>query len=182
MDGSQRPDARLFESLAVHDKLEPGVLRGIIGALLDSGSETFIRRALDRWGKDAVFGALDWVAAHGGKMSETCRGALTFHVPSVMDWGETTPSVSVGALVAVAHIVAPYSYQIAQRDAGVFHRAFQELKNAPNGKRRLTSLLSCSRWRLAMLRQTRWHFFPNASSRCMNSSAGNGCRMMPGSR
>lgn len=118
----------LFESLAVHDRLEPGVLHGIIGALLDSGSETFIRRALDRWGKDAVFGALDWVAAHGEKMSETCRGALTFHVPSVMDWVETSPSVSVGALVAVAHIVAPYSYQIAQRDTGAFHRAFQDLK------------------------------------------------------
>lgn len=43
----------------------------------------FIRRAFDKWGEDAVFAGLDQTERHAGSMSETCRGALTFHLTEV---------------------------------------------------------------------------------------------------
>src|SRR5581483_629676 len=78
----------LFEAVASHENLSPEVVANVVNALLDSGSEAFIRRALDLWGKNAVFQALDWTDAHAGSMSETVRAALTAHLPSVMAWIE----------------------------------------------------------------------------------------------
>jgi hypothetical protein len=122
----------LFESVTSHEDLKPSVVAGIVNALLDSGSEVFMRRALDRWGKDAVFQTLDWIEAHDGAMSETGRGALTFHLSSVMDWVEAKPTRSFESLVAIAHVVAPYSYQISQRQSTVWLGAFHFLQHSSN--------------------------------------------------
>jgi len=98
----------LFEAVASHENLRPEVVANVVNALLDSGSDAFIRRALDLWGKDAVFQALDWTDAHAGSMSETVRAALTAHLPSVMAWVEGRPTRSFESLIAVSHEVAPY--------------------------------------------------------------------------
>ena len=118
----------LFESVAAH--ATPGIetVRGIVQAMLQSGSDNFLQRAFDKWGTAAVFAALDWIAANKGNMTETCRGALTFHVPDVMDWVASEPEKPTHARVAAAHVVAPYAYQIADRDTSVFHRTLHELQ------------------------------------------------------
>jgi hypothetical protein len=121
----------LFESVASHEHLDSAVVAGVVGALLDSGSETFIRRAFDRWGKAAVFQALDWTESHNGALSEICRGALASHLPSVMDWVEAKPTRSFETLIAVAHVVAPYSSKMSQRDSSVWLRTFHFLQNSP---------------------------------------------------
>lgn len=121
----------LFESVVSHESLDSALVAGIINAILESGSEVFIRRALDRWGKDAVFQVLDWTEAHNGAMSEICRDALAFHLPSVMDWVGAKPTRSFEALIAVAHVVAPYSSKILQHDSSVWLRTFHFLQNSP---------------------------------------------------
>jgi hypothetical protein len=120
----------LFESVVAHENLDSATVTGVVNALLESGSEVFIRRALDLWGKDAVFQTLDWTEAHNGKMSETCRGALTFHLPAVMDWIEARPTRSFESLIAVAHVVAPYSYKLSPHDYTVWVRTFHHLQRS----------------------------------------------------
>lgn len=116
----------LLDSL-VAQEIRPELVSRIVSALLDSGSDGFIRRAFERWGKDAVFAALDWTENHAGSMSDTCRGALTFHVPEVMSWVESGTR-STPALAVVAHVVAPYSYQIAKYDSTVWLRTLRVLQ------------------------------------------------------
>jgi hypothetical protein len=99
----------------------------IVSALLDSGSDGFIRRAFERWGRNAVFAALDWTDNHGGAMSDICRGALTFQVSEVMSWVELDKR-STPALAAVAHVVAPYISRIAKHDSTVWLRTLRELQ------------------------------------------------------
>ncbi len=118
----------LFESIVRHKNLDSAVVGGIISALLESRSDNFIRRAVDEWGKDAVFATLDWVVANGGVLTESSRGALTFHVNTVMDWVQASPEKSLQALLTAAHIVAPYSYQIWERDTRRWNRAFDEVQ------------------------------------------------------
>jgi GTPase-associated protein 1 len=120
----------LFESLIAHQNMEPELVRGIVSALLDSNSEGFIRRAFDQWGRVAVFQALDWSEAHGGSITETCRAALTFHVADVMSWVATAPEKSTATLPAVAHVVAPYSQQVAKNDSTVWLRTFHALQES----------------------------------------------------
>jgi len=117
----------LFESVVTQDRLAPVQIGGIVSALLESESDTFLREAFERWGQMAIFQALDWAEARGGKMSETCRRALAFHVPIVMDWVEETTR-SPESLVAVAHVVAPYSHLIAKRDSAIWLQAFRNLR------------------------------------------------------
>jgi hypothetical protein len=62
-------------------------------------------------------------------MSETCRSALTFHVPNVMAWVESGVK-SIPALTAVAHVVAPYPYQIAKHDSTVWLRTLKALQES----------------------------------------------------
>ena len=119
----------LFESVASHEDLDSATLGGVIGAMLESGSDGFIRRALDRWGQPAVFHTLDWIEAHNGGMSESCRVALTFHLTSVMEWIEASPARSIESLVAVAHAVAPYASKISHNDSTVWLRTFRSLPN-----------------------------------------------------
>jgi len=119
----------LFESVAAHEDLDSATVGGVIGAMLESGSEGFIQRALDRWGQPAVFHTLDWIEAHNAGMSESCRVALTSHLPSVMEWIEASPNRSTESLVAVAHVVAPYVSRISHQDSTVWLRAFRSLPN-----------------------------------------------------
>ena len=119
----------LFESVASHKDLDSATVGGVMGAILESGSDAFIRRALDRWGPPAVFHTLDWIEAHNGGMSESCRVALTFHLPSVMEWIEATPARSIESLVAGAHVVAPYASRISHQDSTVWLRTFRSLPN-----------------------------------------------------
>lgn len=111
----------------VAQEIRPEIVSGIVSALLDSASDGFVLRTFERWGKDAVFAALDWTENHAGLMSETCRGALTFKVSEVMSWVESGTR-STPALAAVAHVVAPYSYQIAKYDSTVWLRTLRALQ------------------------------------------------------
>jgi hypothetical protein len=122
----------LFEAVASHENLGPEIVGNIVNALLDSGSDVFITRALDLWGKDAVFQTLDWTEAHAGSMSETCRAALTAHLPPVMDWVEARPARSFESLIAVAHVVAPYTYKISKYESAVWLSTFRSLQNSDN--------------------------------------------------
>ena len=65
-------------------------------------------------------------------MSETCRAALTAHLPSVMDWVEARPARSFESLIAVAHVVAPYTYKISKYDSAVWLSTFRSLQNSDN--------------------------------------------------
>lgn len=118
----------LMDSL-IAQEIRPELVSRIAAALLDSGSDGFIRRAFERWGKEAVFAALDWTENHQGSMQDTCRQALTFQVPSVMDWVQSG-SRSTAALIAAAHVVAPYCYQIAKHDSSVWRRAYNDTKES----------------------------------------------------
>jgi hypothetical protein len=122
----------LFEAVASHENLSPEVVANVVNALLDSGSEAFIRRALDLWGKNAVFQALDWTDAHAGSMSETVRAALTAHLPSVMAWVERRHTRSFESLIAVAHVVAPYTQKTAKHDSSIWLSTFRFLQNSDN--------------------------------------------------
>ncbi len=118
----------LFESVAAHERLDSALVAGVVKALLETGSELFISRALNRWGKGAVYQVLDWTEVHDGKLSETCREALSSHLSFVMDWVQEKPTRSFESLVAVAHVVAPYSNKILQYDSTVWLRTFRYLQ------------------------------------------------------
>jgi hypothetical protein len=124
----------LFESVVASGDLDAELTQRITAALLESGADFLLRRALERWGKGAVWGALDWVASHGGRLPEYCRSLLTFHVEAVMEWVEADPARSVEALLAAARIVAPYSYDICQHDTTVWLRAFRSLRGRSDDK------------------------------------------------
>jgi hypothetical protein len=117
----------LFESVVTQDRLAPVQITGIVDALLETESDTFLREAFERWGQTAIFQALDWTEAYGGKMSETCRRALALHVREVMDWVEESKR-SPESLIAIAHVVAPNSHLIAKRDSSVWLQAFRHLR------------------------------------------------------
>ncbi len=120
----------LFEAVASHQNLGPELIGSIVNALLDSGSDIFITRALELWGKDAVFQTLDWTEAHAGSMSEICRAALAAHLPSVMEWVEARPARSFESLIAVAHAVAPYPQKISKLNSSVWLSTFRSLQNS----------------------------------------------------
>jgi hypothetical protein len=119
----------LFEAVATHKDLDSYLIKGIVRALLESGSDGFMRRALDLWGKDAVFEMLDWTGVHDGAMSDTCRDALRLHLPDVMDWVESKSIESFGSFYSVVRIVGPYASKISQRDSLVWLRNFRHLQS-----------------------------------------------------
>ena len=118
----------LFEAVVGQKELDPSAIHGIVAALLDSDSESFLRRAINLWGKDAVFSVLDWVEAHEGRMSRTCRDALSNQPDFVMDWIEQTSNRASASLLAVTHVVAPYASRISKRDSEVWLRTFREVQ------------------------------------------------------
>jgi len=119
----------LFESVANREGLDSSLVASIVSAMLETGAEWLIRRALETWGKDAVFAVLSWIDAHGGTMTEITRQALTFHVREVMEWIRSRPASSE-SLIAVAHIVAPYSYNMTTYETTVWHVVYRSLRNS----------------------------------------------------
>lgn len=119
----------LFESLISHGKLEESLIVQITQALLASDSEFLLRRALESWGKPAVFGTFEWISKHNGVLSERSMGALTYHVESVVEWLSVDAERPQNAVVIAAHVVAPYSYQIRQFSTDVWLRTFRNLLN-----------------------------------------------------
>lgn len=118
----------LFESVAAHRNLDSALVAGVVNALLESRSDAFMAKALNLWGRDAVFQALDWTEAHNGTITESCRGALISHLPAVMEWATVKPTRSFQSLLALADIVAPYSNQILQYDSSVWVETFHHLQ------------------------------------------------------
>jgi hypothetical protein len=116
----------LLDSLVVED-IPSDLVPRIVSAILDSGSDGFIRRTFERWGKDAIFAALDWMDNHVGSMSDTCREALASYLSDVMSWVESGER-STSALAAVIHVVAPYASRIAQFDSTVWLRTVRALQ------------------------------------------------------
>src|SRR5579859_821683 len=118
----------LFEAVVGQKELDSSAIRGIVAALLDSDSESFLRRAINLWEKDAVFSVLDWVEAHEGRMSRTSRDALSNQPDFVMDWVQEKADRSPASLLAVAYLVAPYASRISKRDSEVWLRTFREVQ------------------------------------------------------
>jgi hypothetical protein len=120
----------LFDSLAAQPGLEPELVRGIIAALLDSDSDAFIGRAFSQWGEVAVLHALDWIEAHGATITDHCLAALTSNVREVMSWVGTDREKSTAMLAAIAHVIAPYSSQIARHNSTVWVRTLHALRES----------------------------------------------------
>jgi hypothetical protein len=118
----------LFEAVVAQKALSSSSIHGIVAALLGSDSENFLRRAVDLWEKDAVFSILDWVGAHGGRMSRACRDALSNQPDFVMDWVQQTPSRSSSSLLGAAYLVAPHASRIAKRNSEVWLRTFHDVQ------------------------------------------------------
>lgn len=113
----------------VAQEIHPDLVSRVVTALLDSGSDRFIRRAFEQWGGDAVYAALDWTDNHEGAMSDVCRGALASHLTEVMSWVESG-NKSTQALAAVAHVIAPYASRIAKHDSTVWLKTLRALQQS----------------------------------------------------
>jgi hypothetical protein len=122
----------LFESVASHDGLNPSLIASVVSAMLDSGADGLIGRALDRWGKDAVYQVLAWSESRNGEMSDMCRQALSLHVNSVMDWVTSHPDIQPESAVAIARVVAPYSHDVVRYDSTIWLRTFRSLRGRSN--------------------------------------------------
>jgi hypothetical protein len=118
----------LFESLA-EATIEPQVVRGIIDALLESNSDSFIGLAFERWGSIAVLEALDWIEGHGTPITKPHRAALRLRVYDVMTWIKMGTEKSTSILAALAHVVAPCSRRIAENDSTVWLRTLHRLRD-----------------------------------------------------
>ena len=120
----------LFESLSSTENLSEERITGISEAIMASGSESLVRRAMDKWGKPAVFGVLNHVAKSGNSLSERVMGALTFHDVSVMEWVTANADSPLFVRVVCAHVLAPYSYKIKGFGSEIWLRTYEELRNA----------------------------------------------------
>jgi hypothetical protein len=118
----------LFESLSSAEGLSEENITAISEAIIAGGAETLVRRALDKWGKPAVFGILNYVASSGNALSERVMGALTFHDKSVMEWLCSKMERPLFAKVVCAHIVAPYSYEIKTFGSEVWLEIYEKLR------------------------------------------------------
>jgi hypothetical protein len=122
----------LFEAVVGQKELDSSTIHGILGALLDSNSEGFLRRSINQWGKDAVFSILDWVDSHEGRMSRASCDALSNQPDLVMDWVQQKSDSSPASVVAVAHAVAPYASRISKRNSEVWLRTFRDIQATAN--------------------------------------------------
>jgi hypothetical protein len=122
----------LFESLASSERLSQELIAKITEAILSSGAEILVKRALDKWGQPCVFGVLNYVADSGKELSERVMGALTFHVQSVMEWLTASTERPDFAKITCFHIVAPFSYQIRDFGTDVWLREYEELRKQAN--------------------------------------------------
>lgn len=122
----------LFEAVATHRDLDRSVIKGIIRALLESDSDVLMRRALDLWGRDAIFETLSWMSEQNGAISDSCREALRLHAPVVVEWTELGSILSFPAFHALVRIVAPHASEISNRNSDIWLQTFNRLKSDGN--------------------------------------------------
>jgi hypothetical protein len=125
--GAEHSEWEVFDALVKSKDLEDDIVKGAVSALLETRRDDVFRRTIDVWGRTAIFGAMDWLNQTDGDLSDSSRGALTFHTTQVMDWVEDGKPKSKHGLVAAAHILAPYSYQIKDRNTAVWGSLLKEL-------------------------------------------------------
>ncbi len=123
--GNRKRD--LFEAIASHHDLAPGIISGVINGLLENGGDSLLRRALDRWNKPAVYETLNWLTLHEGAMSDLCCEALQSHTDSVMEWIETHSISSHATFTSLVRITAPNISKISRRDSTVWLKAYRDL-------------------------------------------------------
>lgn len=116
----------MFESVSFGD-LNEERMAAITEAIILAGAESLIKRALDKWGKYAVFGILNYVARSGNQLSDLVMQALTFHDNSIMEWLFAGADRPLFAKVICAHIVAPYSYKIKEFGSEIWLQTYEEL-------------------------------------------------------
>jgi len=124
----------LFESLSSANDPTEEQITAISEAIVSSGADTLVKRALEKWGKPAVFGVLNHVASSGAELSERVAGALTFHSQFVMQWVCADVDRPLVSKVVCAHIVAPYSYQIKDFGNEVWLRTYEDLRKQEDYK------------------------------------------------
>jgi hypothetical protein len=122
----------LFEALSSSDGLSEGHITAISEAIVSGGAEIIVRRALDKWGKPAVFGILNYVASSGNALSDRVAQALTFHDKTIMEWLSANMDRPLFAKVVCAHIVAPFSYQIKSFGSEIWLRTYEDLREQAN--------------------------------------------------
>ncbi len=125
--GAEHSEWEVFDALAKRKDLEDAIVKGVVSALLETRCDDVFRRAIDVWGRNAIFGAMDWLNQTEAHLSDSSRAALTFHTTQVMDWVEDGKPKTQHGLVAAAHILAPYSYQIKDRNTAVWGSLVKEL-------------------------------------------------------
>jgi hypothetical protein len=123
----------LFESLTTAGPLSEERITAIAEAILFGGAEVLITKALNAWGRPAVFGILNYVAASGRDLSERTKTALTFHIENVMEW-VTLVERPVFAKVVCAVIVGPYSRQIRNFGTDIWLRTYEEIRRLNSDK------------------------------------------------
>lgn len=123
--GNRKRD--LLESLISSGKSDDPLVGEIVQALMESDSEFLFPRALEAWKKPAVFGILAWMMKNNGSLASRSLDALTYHVESIAQWITEHPNCSQHVAIAVAHIIAPYTYQFCKFDTGVWLACFKQL-------------------------------------------------------
>jgi hypothetical protein len=122
----------LVEALVSQRNLSESLVQDIGVALVESGSEFLLQRALETWGQPVVFGVFDWMARSNRSLSEGSLLALTFHVESIVKWILAHEDAPQSVVVVAAHIIAPFTYQFRQFDTNVWLRTFRNLAKQGN--------------------------------------------------
>lgn len=117
----------LFEALVARQDLDGVLVEKIIHALIASDSDFLLKKALEAWGKVAVFGIFDTLLSGRFVLTENVRGALTFHTQSIIEWLQNNKECPLELLVKAAHIVAPYSYEVRHSSTELWINAYQNL-------------------------------------------------------
>ncbi len=125
--GAENSKWEVFDCVAKCKNLDDSVVNGVVYALLESKCDDLFRRAIDVWGRKAIFSAMDWQNRSENYLSEHSRGSLTFHTKQVMDWVEDGTGKSTKGLLGAAHILAPYAYQVRDRNTKVWESLKKEL-------------------------------------------------------
>jgi len=122
----------LLEALISNKSLDNKLVEQIVRAMTESGAEPLVRRAFEAWGKPAVFGVLDVLLANKSPLTENIRGALTFHIKSILEWLLQHKEAPLDFVVRMAHIVAPFSYEMREFPTDIWIDAFVELQRQGN--------------------------------------------------
>jgi hypothetical protein len=77
------------------------------------------------------------VASEKLNVTENTRGALAFHIKSIMEWLLAHRECSLNVVVKAAHIVAPYSFEVRDFPADVWLNALLELQKQGNEREQI---------------------------------------------